>query len=104
PTTLRPCARPSQLSHEIPPPPAAPVPCAGAAATTEPCGGGLSSRLLGGRIEQQTHGAGERVPFRLLGDQLLPAFRSDAIVAGTLALVRHLPGRRGPAFPLEPIR
>ena len=55
------------------------------------------------RLQEQSHGAGEGVPFRLFGSQLRAPLRGDSIEAGALALVGQLPGGRDPAFGLEPI-
>src|SRR4051812_22815637 len=60
-----------------------------------------SSIALAGWIQDQSHGAGERLPFRLFGKELFPAERREAIVLGPFSLVGMLPGRRDPAFRLE---
>ena len=57
-----------------------------------------------GRIQDQSHGAGEGLPFRLLGGQLLAPERREPIVPGALALVGELPGRRDPALRLQPVQ
>src|SRR5687767_12856698 len=60
--------------------------------------------LLIRRFQEQSHGAGEGVPFRLFGGQLLPSLRSDSIIAGALAFVGQLPRRGDPALGLKPIK
>src|SRR5262245_12857227 len=58
-----------------------------------------------GRLEtqQETHGAGEGVPLRVLARELLPPERGDAVVARALALVRLLPRRGDPSRGLEAV-
>src|SRR5580704_12787961 len=63
----------------------------------------MSWSLLIDWIQDQSHGAGERLPLRLFADQLFPPERREAIVAGALAFVGQLPGGRNPAPRLEPM-
>src|SRR5262245_23340313 len=77
--------------------------CVAAAATTAASEIQRAWSLLGHWLEQQAHGSGEGVPFRLLGDQLRAALWSDPIVASALALVGQFPGRCDPSPGLEAI-
>ena len=59
--------------------------------------------LLVGRLQQQSHGSRERVPFRLFADELPSPQCRDAVVAGAFTLLGQLPGGGDPAPGLEPI-
>src|SRR5262249_34108456 len=103
PTGRRPRAPPLPPRDGIRAPRGAHLPCVAAAATTGPCETAGSWRLLPEWIEQQPHGAGERVPLRSFGDELRAAFRREAVIARALALVRQLPGRLDQALLFQPI-
>src|SRR5690349_17692796 len=55
------------------------LPCDRAGAASAACERTPSSTLLAGWIQDQGHRAGERLPFRVLGKELFPAERREAI-------------------------
>src|ERR1043166_6795703 len=77
------------------------LPCDRVPSTNAACERTCSCPLLAGWIQDQSHGANERLPFRLLGKELFPAERGEAIVLGPFSLIRQLPRRRNPAFRFE---
>src|SRR5688572_15389142 len=62
----------------------------GGAATIGACERRRSWDVLFGRLQQQAHGTGERIPFRLLRHQLPAPFRRNPVVTGALPLVGQL--------------
>src|ERR1700733_14567807 len=82
-----------------PPPPggtgaplAARLPCPDAASTPLICERTMSWRLLIPWIQDQSHGAGEYLPFGLLACKLLAPQSRKAIEPGTLTSVGQIPG------------
>src|SRR5581483_4139914 len=60
--------------------------------------------LLRGWIHNQSHSAGEHLPFRLFGRELFAPLTREAIEPGALSLIRQLPRRGDPAFRLQPMK
>src|SRR5437588_6681345 len=63
----------------------------------------MSCLLLIRLIQDQAHGAGERLPLGVLAGKLFASQRREAIVAGALPFVGQVPRSRDPSFRLQPV-
>src|SRR3989442_2863485 len=94
-------ARPPLPADGTEVPRAAPLPWRTFASTNAVCARRSSLRLLIDWIQNQRHGAGERVPFRLRGRELSTPERREAIEPGPLTFVRQFPRGSYPTLCLE---
>src|SRR5216684_2750907 len=74
------------------------LPCGGARSTSATCEKKRSLSLLIYWVQNQSHGAGERLPLRVFGCELFAPERCEAIILGALAFVGKFPGGRDPAL------
>src|ERR1700733_12020747 len=83
-------------------PPEARLPYPGAARTNSVFERAMSLSLLIDGVQDQSHGAGKRLPFGLLANKLFASKRGEAIVPGALTFVGQIPGSPDPALRLQP--
>src|SRR5215831_8309260 len=83
---------------------AARLPFQAVVSTNAACERRSSLRLLIAWIQNQRHGAGEGVPFRVLGRELLTPERRQAIEPRPLAFLGQVPRRSDPALRLQTMK
>src|SRR5262249_26480849 len=78
--------------------------CGGALPASGVCARIQSLALLVCRSENQSHGARKGIPLGFLGSQLLSPARSQAVIFGSLPLIRQLPRSINPALGFQPVK